>query len=75
MSAIINNSNVTIFCTSILAVKNIASNPDTTGPDVVTLFDSLRNLVNHCNYDVNSTTDEENKNFQPLLLRLDIMRA
>ena len=50
-------------------MRNIASKTETTGSDVVTFFDSLRNLVNHCDYDVNSTADEEGDQFQPLLLR------
>ena len=64
---------VTLAFHTYVAVKTIASNPDTTGTDVVTFFDSLRNLVNHCKYNVNSTKDEENKEFQPLLLRLEII--
>ena len=51
-------------------MKNIASNPDHTPSDDVNFLDCLRKLVNYCKFDVNSTSDEENKKCQPLLLRL-----
>lgn len=51
------------------AVKNIASNHTHPPEDTANFFDCLRTLVKHCNFDVNSTVDEENKIRQPLLLR------
>ena len=52
------------------AVKRIASGRTNAPIDHMYFWDCLRTLVKHCNFDVNSSMDEENKAFVPLLLRL-----
>lgn len=53
------------------AVTTILSSRKCPPEKIVNFLDCLRALVNHCNFDINRTVDEENKNYQPLLLRSD----
>ena len=60
---------VGVFFIFAAAVKNIASDHGYPPEEVVNFFDCLETLVCHCDFDVNSTEDEDGKSDLPLLLR------
>jgi len=50
-------------------IRKIASTPHCSETEVKEFFFCLQKLLDHCEFNINSTTDENAKKIQPLLIR------